>query len=178
MNARIVAFLAALSALTACDLLFPLARAGEPAATHDACEAKKAAEAMDSRTPVPLVPMMAAHQKEQMRGHLEAVQGVVDALARNDLPAVEEAARKMGYTEAMGMMCQHMGAGAPGFTEQALKFHHTADKLADSAHQKDRAAVLKNLQATLQTCTACHATYRQNVVDQATYDALAAKAKH
>jgi cytochrome c556 len=136
-------------------------------------EAQARAATMDSRTPVPLVPMMAHHQKEQMRGHLESVQGVVEALARSDFAAAEKAARSMGFSEQMGMMCQHMGAGAPGFSEQALKFHHAADRMADAAHRKDRAATLKRLQETLQTCTACHATYRQQVVDQATYDAAA-----
>ncbi len=37
----------------------------------------------------------------------------------------------------MGAMCTHMGAGAPGFTEQALHFHHTADKIGDAARKHD-----------------------------------------
>jgi len=140
------------------------------------CDAQAKAAAMDSRTPVPLIPMMAHHQREQMRGHLESVQAVLQGLSANDFVATEKAARSMGFTEQMGMMCEHMGAGAPGFSEQALKFHHSADKVADAAHRKDRAGVLKALDVTLQACTACHASYRQQVVDQATYDAAAAAA--
>jgi hypothetical protein len=65
-----------------------------------------------------------------------------------------------------------MGAGAPGFTEQALNFHHTADTIATAARQHDRAAVMRALASTLQTCTGCHATFRQSVVDDATWTRL------
>jgi hypothetical protein len=78
----------------------------------------------------------------------------------------------MGYSEEVGQMCTHMGAGAPGFTEQALNFHHTADTIAAAARQRDRAAVLRALGSTLQTCTGCHAKFRQSVVDGATWNLL------
>lgn len=65
-----------------------------------------------------------------------------------------------------------MGARAPGFTEQALDFHHTADTIAAAARQHDRAAVMRALGPTLQTCTGCHATFRQSVVDEATWSRL------
>ena len=111
--------------------------------------------------------MMANHQKQNMREHLEAIQQVVEGLNHGDFTAVEKAARKMGYSEEMGAMCAHMGAGAVGFTEQALRFHHTADTIALAAHRRDKPATLKALAATLQTCTACHAVYRQAVVADA-----------
>jgi hypothetical protein len=55
----------------------------------------------------------------------------------------------MGYSDAMGQMCKHMGSGAPGFTEQALTFHHTADRIADAAEKSDSDAVITALAATL-----------------------------
>jgi hypothetical protein len=58
------------------------------------------------------------------------------------------------------------------FTEQALKFHHTADTIAVAARRRDREGVLEALGTTLQRCTACHAAFRQRVVDQATWTAL------
>jgi len=115
---------------------------------------------------------MADHQKQNMRDHLLAVQEIVVAAATDDFSAVELAAGRMGFSEQMGQMCTHMGAGAPGFTEQALNFHHTADTITAAAQKKDRAAVMKALGATLQTCTACHATFRQSVVDEATWNRL------
>jgi len=131
-----------------------------------------ALDLLDPRVPVPLLPMMANHQKQSMRDHLEAVQAIVLALSADDFAAIERATRRIGYSEAMGQMCQHMGAGAPGFSEQALKFHHTADTIAVAARKGSRAGVLDALAATLQTCAACHATFKQRVVDEAAFAAL------
>lgn len=135
-----------------------------------------ALSAMDPRRPVPLLPMMASHQKQNMRDHLLAVQEIVSALATEDYPAVERAAGRIGYSEHMGQMCTHMGAGAPGFTQQALGFHRTADRIAAAARERSRERVLTELGATLQTCTSCHAAWRQEVVDEATWRAQTASA--
>ncbi len=132
---------------------------------------------MDTRTSVPLLPMMANHQKQNMRDHLAAVQEIVAALATQDYPAIEKAAGRIGFSEQMGQMCTHMGAAAPGFTEQALNFHHTADGIAAAAHARDSARVLSELGATLQTCTSCHAKWKQQVVDDATWQKLTSSAR-
>lgn len=123
-----------------------------------------ALDKLDQRRPVPLLPMMAQHQKENMREHLEAVQEVVAATASGAFDKAALAAKRMGSSETMGRMCEHMGAGAPGFTEQALAFHHTADEIAAAATKQDTAAVLAALSKTLSACTSCHATYRQQLV--------------
>jgi len=121
---------------------------------------------LDRRKPLPLLPMMANHQKENMREHLAVVQQVVAATAIGDFAQVAQAAQRMGYSEAMGQMCEHMGAGASGFTEQALAFHHAADRIASAAKREDSPAVLAALGETLAACTGCHATYKQKVVDK------------
>jgi len=126
--------------------------------------ASDALDRLDGRRPVPLLPHMAQHQKENMREHLEAVQGVVAAAAVSDFEKVAESAKRMGFSESMGRMCEHMGAAAPGFTEQALAFHHTADEIAAAATRQDGAAVLAALSKTLQACTTCHTTYKQQLV--------------
>ncbi len=112
---------------------------------------------------------MANHQKENMREHLLAVQEIVGALATEDYAAIEKAAGRIGFSEEMGQMCNHMGAGAPGFTTQALNFHHTADRIATAAREHDRTRVLTELGATLQTCNGCHATFKQQIVDETTW---------
>ncbi len=152
-----------LAALAAC------AREPAPAATPEL-------DTMDERKPVPLLPMMAHHQKQNMRDHLVAVEEIVGALATDDFAAMERAAGRIGFSEKMGQMCTHMGAGAPGFTERALAFHHTADEIAVAASARDRTAVTKALDATLKACTACHAAYKQQIVDQATWQKLTASA--
>jgi hypothetical protein len=138
--------------------------------------AQAALDEMDTRVPVPLLPRMANHQKQNMRDHLLAVQEIIFALGREDFAGIESAASRIGFSPQMGQMCTHMGAGAKGFTEQALAFHHTADSIGVAARQHDRAGVMKALGATLQTCTGCHATFRQRVVDEATWTRLTSTA--
>ncbi|MBK6686106.1 MAG: hypothetical protein IPG45_16650 [Deltaproteobacteria bacterium] len=127
---------------------------------------------MDTRVAVPLLPMMAHHQKQNMRDHLVAVQEIVLAAANDDFTGVEKAVARIGFSDQMGQMCNHMGAGAPGFTEQAIAFHRTADRISAAARDKDRARVLSELGATLQVCTGCHAVWKQQVVDDPTWQAL------
>jgi len=133
-----------------------------------------ALDELDTRTPVPLLPTMANHQKQNMRDHLVAVQEIVQAAATNDFDAIEKAAKRIGYSDGMGQMCTHMGAGAPGFTEQSLRFHRTADRIAQAARTKQRAKVLDELGTTLQTCTACHAVWKQRVVDDLAWQQVTA----
>ena len=145
----------------------PAAEAAAPAVA-----ASQVLDRLDARTPVPLLPMMAQHQKQNMRDHLAVVQEVVAALARQDFPAIEKSAGRMGYSETMGQMCTHMGAGAAGFSDTALAFHKTADKIARAASQREPEAVAAALAETLSACTACHATYKQRIVDEATWASL------
>ena len=139
-----------------------------------AASAAAALDQLDPRAPVPLLPMMANHQKQNMRDHLVVIQEVVAALAADDFAGIERAAGRMGFSEQMGQTCTHMGAGAPGFTEQAIAFHHTTDRITAAAREQDRARVLSELSATLQTCTSCHATWKQRVVDEPTWQRLTA----
>jgi hypothetical protein len=65
----------------------------------------------------------------------------------------------------MQQMCEHMGAGADGFMEMALDFHRRADAIGEAADARDAQAVLRATSNTLQACTSCHSTYRQEIVD-------------
>jgi cytochrome c556 len=142
--------------------------AGEPAPS---------AEGLDRRTPLVMLPQMADHQKQDMRDHLAAVQQIIAALARDDFGGIVQAAGRIGYSGAMAQMCQHMGAATPGFTEMALGFHHAGDKISDAARRHDRAGVLDALETTLQTCVTCHATYKQQIVDEQTWEKLTKAAR-
>ncbi len=128
---------------------------------------------LDTRTPVPMPPYMALHQKQNMREHLEAVQGIMAGLSKKDFKAVATAAKRMGFSDEMGKMCQHMGAGAAGFTEQAIQFHKSADEIVRFAEMKDLQGIIARLNNTLNKCTACHSTFRQQIVDEATYKSFA-----
>lgn len=178
-HARILGGALAVGALLACEGRHGASEPPPPSPAPTAPSAatvspspEAALGAMDHRTPVPLLPMMANHQKQNMRDHLVAVQEIVAALGAGDFQAVEKSAGRIGYSEQMGAMCNHMGAGAPGFTEQALHFHHTADRIGDAARKRDASSVLRALTDTLATCTTCHQTFRQQVVDEPTWASM------
>lgn len=130
----------------------------------------------DHRKPVPLMPMMAWHQKENMMQHLVAIQRITDALSHEDWKQVASASALIESSPQMQQMCEHMGAGAEGFTEMAVDFHKRADQIAVSAREHDSAGVLRAVSNTLQACTECHATYRQELVDAATFEARTGQA--
>lgn len=157
--------------LIACDRAAPPAPGSVRTTPLPAAAASPAAslDRLDTRAPVPLLPQMANHQKQNMRDHLVAVQEIVAGLAVDDFSGIERAAGRLGFSEQMGQMCTHMGAGVSGFTEQALRFHHTADTIASAARKRDRVAVLAALGGTLQTCTSCHAAWKQQLVDEQTW---------
>ncbi len=133
------------------------------------CEPVAELASLDHRQPVPLQPTMAWHQKQNMMGHLLAIQEITDSLAREDWDGVATAAHRIGQSPQMQQMCEHMGAGAPGFTEMALEFHRRADTIAEAATARDLGSVLRATAATLQSCTSCHSTFRQEIVDFATW---------
>ncbi len=128
--------------------------------------------ATDQRWPLKLLPMMAAHQKEMMRSHLVAVQKIIAATAVHDFDGISRAAHSMGYSEQTAAMCSNMGAATPGFTERAIQFHLSADAITAAADNKNMDGVMTALGKTLAHCTGCHAMYRQEVVDQTTWQQL------
>ena len=179
---RATLLVTALAVVAACSGESPTAPSASASAVAgpapSAAPAADALDALDARAPLPLLPMMAQHQKQNMRDHLVAVQEIVAALAKSDFAAVEQAARRIGSSESMHRMCSHMGAGAPGFTEQALAFHDTADGIAAAALDQAPDRVLAELSSTLAACTSCHAAWKQKVVDEATWQRLTAAPPH
>jgi hypothetical protein len=167
--------LAALAALvmTACEGTSTPAQwveqAPPPAASGDACQPISELNALDPRRPVPLQPMMAWHQKQNMQDHLEAIQRIVEGLTREDWEAIGDASARIESSPQMQQMCEHMGAGADGFTEMALDFHRKADAIGEAADARDAQAVLRATSDALQACTSCHSTYRQEIVDAETW---------
>jgi hypothetical protein len=148
------------------------AMADQAAGTAAAPAPPAIGEGLDPRKPLRLLPAMAAHQKQSMRDHLAAVQQIIAALGRDDFEDVAKAAGRIGYSEAMAQMCQHMSAATPGFSDLSLAFHRTADGIGEAARHRDRGGVLSALDRTLQTCVGCHATYRQEIVDERTWNDL------
>ena len=88
-------------------LLFPVAIAAQM--SSGAIEAQQALTGMDSRRALPLPPMMANHQKQNMRDHLVGVQEIVAAMVDADFTAAERAAGRIGYSEQIGQNVQSHG---------------------------------------------------------------------
>jgi hypothetical protein len=141
----------------------------EPAPVADTPGPMEELAGLDDRRPVPLQPMMAWHQKQNMMEHLVAIQRITDGVAREDWEAVASASALIETSPQMQQMCRHMGAGAEGFTDMALEFHRRADAIGEAARAEDGAAVLRATSHTLEACTTCHAAFRQEVVDAATW---------
>lgn len=141
-----------------------------PAAAPPAADPVRAqTAALDDRTPLPLTAKMAAHQRSMMREHLAAVQAITAALPAGDWATAGTAAASLGTSPGNTMMCEHLGAGAPDFTETGLAFHTTADGLVAAVKLHDQASTLRALGDTLSACTGCHARFRQEVLSEAEY---------
>lgn len=146
----------------------PATAPSEPRATEaptSQCTAVAELAEMDTRRPVPLQPMMAWHQKQNMMEHLVAIQRITSGLAEENWEEIASASALIETSPQMQQMCQHMGSGAEGFTDMALDFHRRAEAIGEAARAKDSGAVLRATAHTLQACTTCHATFRQEIVD-------------
>ena len=129
----------------------------------------------DLRKPLPLLEFMAEHQKKNMREHLEAIRDIVSGTVKKDFVKIKDAGLRLGSSPQMNMMCDHMGQAAPGFTPMALKMHTEADKIAIAADKKDMEGVMIATERTLQSCTSCHAVYKQQVVTEEEWNKLTKK---
>ncbi len=116
---------------------------------------------LDDRTPLNLSPQMKQVQLHNMRSHLAAVQAIVGYLANDEYDlAAETAHSKLGLSEQMKMMCEHMSDNQD-FTRLALAFHRSADDLGEVLKTKDKKKSLDALHTTMNYCVQCHATFRQ-----------------
>ena len=120
----------------------------------------------DNRKPVKMTAAMGEHQLRNMRDHLEAVAAIVKAMTTKDFKRMEIESIRLGSSPEMKTMCNKMGKATPGFTDMGLALHSTADKLVHAAKKKDYNLFVKELGATLQTCTSCHSSFKQEIVTQ------------
>ena len=112
-----------------------------------------------------------------MRDHLMVVQEIIQALSVQDSAAVEKSASRISASNQMHKMCEMFGKGSEGFSEMGKGFHTTADSIIAAAKTKDTEATLKALSNTIARCTACHATYRQDVMNKDEWDLKTGEAK-
>jgi hypothetical protein len=120
----------------------------------------------DERQPVKMTKEMAEHQLKNMRDHLEAITGIVDAMADKNFKKMKLESKRLASSPKMKQMCNNMGKATPGFTEMGLALHSAADTLVHAAEKKNYNQFVKNLSTTLHTCTSCHSAFKQQIVSQ------------
>jgi hypothetical protein len=96
-----------------------------------------------------------------MRRYLESTQGIIEGLARSDMKAVAERARKSGAAMVSDVSLSTIVGMPPDFLMASMATHQKFDELADAAKTgMTRLAALDSLGGILATCNACHETYR------------------
>lgn len=124
----------------------------------------EALNTLDTRTPLPLLPRMALHQKHNMQQHLITVQNIVLAIASNDFDAVIEHSKDIATSKQTQKMCSMMGSSSPAFVAMGNAFHESADTIIAAAGERDAQKTLDALGKTIQHCTSCHSQFRQDIV--------------
>jgi hypothetical protein len=123
--------------------------------------AARIAEAGDGREAVSLAHADREYLLAGMRRYLDSVQGIVDGLARSNMAAVAESARKAGAAMVSDISLVAIVGLPPDFLLASMATHQKFDELADEAKTgATRMAVLDKLSGILATCNACHETYR------------------
>ena len=123
----------------------------------------------DKRRSVKMTAKMSEHQLKNMRAHLDAITAIVDAMATMNFKKMESESLRLASSPKMKMMCNNMGKATPGFTQMGLALHSTADRLVSAAKKRNYSLFVKNLAATLHTCTTCHSTFKQEIVSQESF---------
>lgn len=125
----------------------------------------------DQRIGLALSPRHAAELREEMRGQLMTVQGIIGALATGDWKAVETLAAARGPGQGGGAGKGFRRSCLPHGSISPARCISNTPELADEARNGKRVEVaLQKLEAAAAQCTACHALYR---IDERGVDAPA-----
>lgn len=115
----------------------------------------------DGRTAILMSEDERNHVLGEMRGLLEAVQAVTEAIVVDDMDAVATSATSVGMILAKGEDPAMLAKLPLEFKTNGFAAHKAFDDLAATALEtRDREVVLKDLSVILGACTSCHAGYR------------------
>ena len=119
------------------------------------------AKAEDGRTAILLEPAERLAVLDEMRLLLETTQTIVEALANDDLAAVEAAARPIG-SAAIATVDFRLKAKLPlGFKKLGFGTHYAFDDIANMAAEgKPAKAIQIKLAETMNNCIACHSAFQ------------------
>ncbi|MDD5159061.1 MAG: cytochrome c [Sulfuricurvum sp.] len=104
--------------------------------------------------------MQGTHQLSNMREHLIALSEIVQLMntAKYD-EASKIASEKLGLTLEKNTMCGSFNNKS--FEEMGVRFHKSADDLAQTLKTKDQKKSMVALEKVLNGCVLCHSTFKQ-----------------
>jgi len=115
----------------------------------------------DGRVAIILEPGERALMLTEMREFVAGVQRISDALSRDDMPQVAEAARSVGSAKAHDVPVAMLGKLPLEFKTLAFGTHRGFDTIAAEAEAGATPKhALAQLSDVLQKCVACHARYQ------------------
>jgi hypothetical protein len=116
---------------------------------------------VDHRVAIALSPTHAAALREEMRGQLMTLQGIIGGLATQDWKAVETLADARGPGKGGGRGQGFRAQLPAAWFDVARPMHMEYAAIAEEARSGKRVdAALQTLEAVTAQCTACHAAYR------------------
>ncbi len=94
-----------------------------------------------------------------MRSNLKYLGKMIDAMSNDDFKSVQEIAEQMSFNKKKGKGLSRRGN--PAFTAMGVQFH-AVDTIAvmKAAETKERKATLHAMSKMVDTCVACHSTFR------------------
>jgi hypothetical protein len=115
----------------------------------------------DAREAVALSQSEAGAMLAGMRTYLETINGLVAAMAENEIGRIPAIAAMAG-AKLLQTVSPETGLKAPiGFAMMSFDTHDKFDKLAEKASRgASRLEILKDLRDITANCVSCHATYR------------------
>ncbi len=97
----------------------------------------------------------------EMRGFLEAIQEITEAIGDDDMDTVGTVARAVGSASTGGVPVALMGKLPLEFKTLGLSTHNLFDELAMNAEDiGDASIMMTGVSNLLQNCTSCHAGYK------------------
>lgn len=116
---------------------------------------------MDTRIAVTLPAKAKQQILSDMRMHLEVVQGIITALAKEDLNQVADLAYKLGHMDHSEEVMKRRQLMPQGYRALGPQMHLGFQAIARDARDfGDIGQTLEQLSAAMKACTTCHQTYR------------------
>lgn len=121
-------------------------------------------KAEDGRIAILLEPGERDLVLKEMRAFVESLQLMSDALSKDDMKGVANAARTMGMAKSQDVPLAMIGKLPLEFKKLAFSVHGAFDTIANDAETVGTAKhTLGQLSEVLQKCVACHSSYQLKI---------------